>query len=40
MCDEGFTFETRTSVTAGEYTVLGVSGELALFVVLRIEPID
>ncbi|RKY17603.1 MAG: hypothetical protein DRQ55_15385 [Planctomycetota bacterium] len=37
--ETGFRFETRTSVSAGEYTVLGVSGELALFVVLRIEPI-
>lgn len=34
-----FDFETRTSITAGEYTVLGASGQQPLFLVLRIEPL-
>jgi hypothetical protein len=37
---DGFQFETRTSVAAGEYTVLGAAGEVPLLVVLRIMPLD
>jgi hypothetical protein len=38
--DGGLKFETRTTVTAGEYTVLGASGTAPMFCVLRIELID
>ncbi|GEM_PF-2647242 len=33
----GLSFETRTTIRAGEYTVLGASGNQPLFCVLRIE---
>lgn len=36
----GLRFETRTTISAGEYTVLGASGSQPLFCVLRIERID
>lgn len=32
--------ETRTTIRAGEYTVLGATGSQPLFAVLKIEPID
>lgn len=35
-----FQFETRTTLRLGEWTVLGVSGGEALFVVVRIEALD
>ncbi|MFT7464630.1 MAG: hypothetical protein ACI9EF_002987 [Pseudohongiellaceae bacterium] len=38
--DSGLVFDTRTSIHAGEYTVLGASGGQPLFCVLRIEVID
>lgn len=37
---DGLTFETRTTIQAGEYTVLGASGSQPLFCVLRIERLD
>jgi len=36
----GLSFETRTTLRAGEYTVLGASGSQPLFCVLRIERLD
>ncbi len=36
----GSLFTTSTRVARGEYTVLGVSGQTSLFVVLRITPVE
>ncbi len=33
-------FQTRTTIRAGEYTVIGATGNSPLFAVLKIEPID
>jgi hypothetical protein len=37
---DGQSLETRTTIRAGEYTVLGATGSSPLFAVLKIEPID
>ncbi len=36
----GQSFETRTTIRSGEYTVLGASGGNPLFAVLKIEPVE